>query len=325
MAPNPVDTVNLNVYAFHAQYDTFDYNRVSKNGDLQNKQVGNDLQKMFPACSYQGRTIQLNWKVETPAQFDTPPDINKVNFYDLFLAIYDVGDCVGRVAMDFLARKCNPITATPYFKGKVIVVTPYNKKMLAIGRQDLPKDHVRSLTNKMMFETDFKNLDKIIPFAYRQDKLAEDALNKTDQWQFANGQEVDQAIQKIVQDKLAQMAVANKPAPVVNLVADEPIGVVNFVANEPAPVVNFVQDAPPVEEKLPAVQEKDIPAQPQAKASLLTRLAHLVGAILPSLVAAVTTLAMHILYPKLKEFQIVGIGAGAGTVMHLGINFFRRA
>lgn len=331
MGPGPVDTVDLNVYSFFAQYDRLSY-LDPKKGDLENKQVGKDFQKMFPTCSYQGRTIQLNWKIEFPDTFDTPPHANKINSYDFFLAMYGVGDCTGRLDMDFLARKCNPITATR----KVIVVTPYNAKMLRDGR---PKQHVQDLTYKNSFEREFKNLDKIIPFVYRQDKLAEDALDRADRWQFVNGQDVQKAIQTIVQDKLTQMAKVNKQEPVVNfaadepviavnLAADEPVGVVNFTADESVRVVNFVQDVPPAEEKQPKIRgipwHNDIITMPEYKVSIWTRLAHLVGAILPSLVAAVTTLAMHILYPKLKEFQIIGIGATAGTVMHLGINFFRK-
>lgn len=296
MALNSVDTVNIHTYSFVARHDHF----TQEEGSSQLKQVESDLQKMFPTSSYQGRTIQLNWRVESKQdQFADLPDQDKLNRYDFVFAIFNV-DTTRRLELELLAKNaCNLITGNKLFKGNIILVVPYDKKLLEPNRQDLPKHQVRSLTTKSTFDKStfednyFTHPEKMIEFAYRQDKLAQNTLDKAHEWQFANGKEVEEAIQEIVKVKLQEIARTSTPAlPLAAAVVDDALDMIKTPVNQ---------------------------------VSRLTRLVNLIASIIPSLVSIVTILAMHILYPQLKEIQIIGIGAIAGTIMHFGIKFFRRA
>lgn len=312
MVPNSVDTVNIHTYSFVARHDCF----TQEEGSNQLKQVGNDLQKMFPTSSYQGRTVQLNWKVESKQdQFADLPDQDKLNCYDFVFAIFNV-DTSRRLELELLAKNaCNPLTQNKLFKGSLILVVPYDKKLLEPNRQDLPKHQVRTLTTKSTFEDNyFTHPEKMIEFAYRQDKLAENTLDKAHEWHFANGKEVEETIQEIVKVKLQEIVCASTLVLPLAVAVPESEEVKLIVQQEPELKVLTVVD-----------DELDMIKTPVNQVSRLTRLVNLIAVIIPSLVAAVAIFAMRILYPKLREIQIIGVGATAGIIMHLGINFFRRA
>lgn len=334
MNPNP-NLVDLCVYSMFTK--SFFADDVT--AWQEHQKVSNDLQKLFPTCQYQGRTIQLNWKINSnTSDLSCPPNRSRERElpYDLFVSI-------ARPEVDLIGlnNHLSSVLAPGYLRSdaKVLLVVPYNKDVLKLENYPLFYKIVNLLDGTVL------NLPnrKSIRLGYCQDKLAQGTLDKNNAHHLSDGLQVQQAIQDIVKNKFEQLSqlqdleegLAEKKQKLKEL---EQKIVQNKQDTEETDQVfaNNVQESETVgqENEIQTKNEEQIESAASSSSSTTVQLTkedvkktsgmfNFFLSSIPTLNTVVTIVAVRILLPKVKEIGALGIGTVAGLISLFAVNHFR--
>lgn len=324
--------MKLNVYSLFAAEFFPDI----EDAQREHEKVSNDLQKLFPSCEYQGRSIKLKWRVCVHNDFVCPPnamrDIRQP--YDLFVAIVTQnvqahhlaeinGNCLGSLLSPNYLRSY----------AKVLVVAPYDTNTLTGNQKPAPQ--IENILNGTALKPQFQNNPQILHLGYRQDKLA-----SGEQDTFQDGHvKVAAAIQEIVNNKLIEMTKLKQDAQKLR----EQITKLNKLAlkqqqqalrrqKQIAEIRKEIKDVQVKKVKEEVIDDNVKPAVKDTVAAQIntntiskkiTLFDHILIANLSVMISLITSIAIRTLWPQLKQAIRTEISAGVGLISFFVINYFK--